>query len=421
MTIYLSVDNPRWLPTTEQDITTALEQGLLSETHWLELKRELPSGRGSNKELARDLASLAVDGGALIIGLEELDDDTVIAAPQPLAQLKERVEQVARTIPDPPLAVLTRPIPTIADATRGFLVVTVPPSPSAPHMVDNRYLHRGDKTKHYLADAEVLSLHQRRRATEQDMLGYLEWMFERDPAKTLRDQSHLFICARPTPGRPDMLADVVHGAGWAQRLGEFRDRAFQGPAARLQEHNVGVGRDLNLAQSPARREHGAALSSYEMASDRTISPSDGDTVELEVDEDGTIRMFCGQFSAFQSTLNTQVVVDRVAVVYCYRAIALAIAAAEHSGYFGNWAFAMGGTRLRGRLALTHVDAHNPARSAAEQNVYRRAAAASYAELSTTPGAVADRLVGPLLRWFDIDGMYAPLLSDPQPHGDAEGK
>lgn len=37
----------------------------------LELKREVPSGDAANRELATDLASLAVDGGLTIIGVDE--------------------------------------------------------------------------------------------------------------------------------------------------------------------------------------------------------------------------------------------------------------------------------------------------------------------------------------------------------------
>jgi hypothetical protein len=62
--IYLSSDNPRWIPKTEADLKAAIEGGLLEETHYLDLK-EAPSNKTDNKELARDLASFAVDGGTL--------------------------------------------------------------------------------------------------------------------------------------------------------------------------------------------------------------------------------------------------------------------------------------------------------------------------------------------------------------------
>lgn len=36
--------------------------------------------------------------------------------------------------------------------SHGYLIVHVPPSGSAPHMVEHKYLGRGDKTKQYLSD-----------------------------------------------------------------------------------------------------------------------------------------------------------------------------------------------------------------------------------------------------------------------------
>jgi hypothetical protein len=44
---------------------------LLEEVH-IDIKREIPSGRGANRELARDLASFAIDGGLYIIGVDEV-------------------------------------------------------------------------------------------------------------------------------------------------------------------------------------------------------------------------------------------------------------------------------------------------------------------------------------------------------------
>lgn len=56
------------------------------------------------------------------------------------------VEQAARTTPDPPLAIPTEEISSAASDGTGYLIVRIPASPVAPHMVDNRYFGRGDKT-----------------------------------------------------------------------------------------------------------------------------------------------------------------------------------------------------------------------------------------------------------------------------------
>lgn len=119
--IYLSSDNPWWMPKTEADLQAAVDGGLFEESHHLDLKKA-PNSKGDNKELARDLASFAVDGGTLIIGVQENKDSrTFELAPQPLNGLPEKIEQVARTIPDPPLTVLTEEISSAADDGTGLL------------------------------------------------------------------------------------------------------------------------------------------------------------------------------------------------------------------------------------------------------------------------------------------------------------
>ena len=166
--IYLSADNPRWTPKTEADLQAVIDQGLLHETQYLDAK-EVPSTKGDNKETAKDMASFAIDSGTLIIGIaEDKTNRTFSLAPQPLNGLPERIEQIARSIPDPPLNVITQEIPSEADPAQGYLIVHIPASPTAPHMVDGRYYGRGDKTTHRLTDPEVARLHERRRTADQN-------------------------------------------------------------------------------------------------------------------------------------------------------------------------------------------------------------------------------------------------------------
>ncbi|MFF2411425.1 hypothetical protein [Streptomyces sp. NPDC058092] len=80
---------------------------------------------------------------------------------------------MARTIPDPPLTILTEEISAAANDGTGYLLVHIPAGPVAPHMVDNRYFGRGDKTKYQMGDAEVVTLHARRRNAEADTLTLL--------------------------------------------------------------------------------------------------------------------------------------------------------------------------------------------------------------------------------------------------------
>lgn len=113
MNVYRAPEQPRWQPRAEQDITEAIDGGLIAETHYLDLKREFGRSSGERKELGRDLASFAIDGGALLIGLAELKEErTWRLAPQPLDGLAERVEQIATQLIDPPLSVQATDIPS---------------------------------------------------------------------------------------------------------------------------------------------------------------------------------------------------------------------------------------------------------------------------------------------------------------------
>lgn len=61
-----------WSTANEVQIVAALEAGDLVETHQLELKRDAPTSKAERSEIARDLASMALDGGSFLFGIEEL-------------------------------------------------------------------------------------------------------------------------------------------------------------------------------------------------------------------------------------------------------------------------------------------------------------------------------------------------------------
>jgi hypothetical protein len=161
--IYLSAGTPRWTPSTEADLRASIAQGLLCESHYIDLK-EVPATRGDNKEAARDLVSFAIDSGTLIYGVaEDKVNRTFSLAPQPLNGLAEKIENIAlSSLVDPPLRIICVELPSEADPTRGYLVVHISASPVAPHMADGRYYGRIDKTKYVLSDPEILRLHDAR-------------------------------------------------------------------------------------------------------------------------------------------------------------------------------------------------------------------------------------------------------------------
>lgn len=419
--IYLSSTNPRWTPKTEADLDSAISAGLLEESHYLDLKESLVS-KSDNRETARDLASFAIDGGTLIIGIaEDKTNRTFMLAPQPLAGMAEKVEQVARSIPDPPLSILTETITSEADQTTGYLVVDVPASPAAPHMVDGRYFGRGDKTKHSLSDPEVVRLHDQRRAARRDALDLLQHEIANDPVPTrFREQAHLFLVAQPLAGRRDMLLGLTGTPQWNVKTAGFMERAFT-PEVNSALFNIDASPTLADADNGYRRSRGVARATANLGEGRILSVSEGalnpeDAIELQIHTDGGLRLFLSRFSDKLGRDNEQQIIDAAAVSNTRRFLALVLAAAEEAGYFGNWALAVGATYLSGLRAYSppQTGFGFAATARYEEHDYRETTEVSWAELNVAPGAVARRLLGPLLMALSVESRYTKALSDPEP-------
>lgn len=416
--VYLSSQAPRWQLSSEADLHAALDRGLVTESHYLDAKRQLPTTSGGNRELARDLASFAIDGGTLIVGLaEDKTAGTFVLAAQPLAGAEEHVEQVARDIPDPPMAVMTRRVPTASDPERGYLLVHVPPSPVGPHMVDHRYLGRGDKTRHYLPDPEVRRLHERRRSAESDGFALLRAEFDRDPVPAgRREQAHLFLLAEPAlpQPQPQMLLQLTSGQRWNWQVSEFLARATSREATQAMAGVGGFRPDLDDASNGARRPSGAARASHRLRPDRTISDDtdEEELVELEVHEDGGLRIFMGRFSDRMED-GERVLFDSAAVLYVRRLLVLVRAAAEQSGYFGNWTLAVGGTGLGGcrSFLLRQRWTSGPADPRYTDDTYQQVTATTYPELVNDPARVTERLLGRLLRALGTSHQHRAAAPD----------
>ncbi|MGX1095722.1 hypothetical protein RKD47_006403 [Streptomyces albogriseolus] len=417
--IYLTSDNPRWMPKTEADLQAAVDGGLFEESHHLDLKKA-PNSKGDNKELARDLSSFAVDGGTLIIGVQENKESRTFGlAPQPLNGLPEKIEQVARTIPDPPLNILTEEIRAAADDGTGYLIVHIPASPVAPHMVDNRYFGRGDKTKYQMGDAEVVALHARRRNTEADTLALLRTEMDEDPLRDVGAQSHLFLVAQPTAGRRDMCLPITGAQDWNMRLHTLVSRVQKNQTLREVRANHGFSPDLSHAHQGHRRARGVALSSSSLRSDRTHvadgSWGEEDVIEVQLFEDGGLRLFMTRLSDNpnrQASENEeeQVLFDAGAVIHTRHMLELIRLVSEDVGYHGNWVLAVGANRLRGRRRYSG-QSYFPSNYRYSADTYEECTGATLAELRDAPGAVTRRLLGPLLRSLGSEELFTKALTD----------
>lgn len=206
-----------WQPTTYQQLTNAARNCDLSEaTLRIEFKQKLGQTPSARKSFAKELASLALDGGVLIVGItdeSDRDPDNPMTAlnPQPLQGLTDRIEQIAGTVPDPPIQVHCHELRETPTDTDGFVVVQIPASGIGPHMVDGCYYGRVGTQRQPLTDAQVLLHHQSRPATQDRTLEALN-KFQQYWSKRPTDQSgqipaQLYLVAVPAITQRNMAAD----------------------------------------------------------------------------------------------------------------------------------------------------------------------------------------------------------------------
>lgn len=147
-----------WHPSTWNEVEAL--KGHAEESSTLDFKRQI----GSNPEIAKDLAAMALNGGVLVYGVEE-DKDTGVAAeikPVPLKQVEERIRQIAGSGVSPPVDLDVHLIREQPGDLAGVVVVVVPASPLAPHQANHRYPFRRGTTTGYLEERDVERLYQQR-------------------------------------------------------------------------------------------------------------------------------------------------------------------------------------------------------------------------------------------------------------------
>jgi hypothetical protein len=153
-----------WIPQSYSEIEDVI--GSAEESEQLDFKRrgsdKLPLG--SSTEIAKDIASMTLDGGVLIYGVDEKQGIVADAiTPIPLKGARERIQQVAQSAIHPPPWIDVKALSPSEGGDDGVVVVAVPPSPLAPHMANDRYPARSGTTTRYLSEREVERLHEQRR------------------------------------------------------------------------------------------------------------------------------------------------------------------------------------------------------------------------------------------------------------------
>lgn len=349
----------RWLPSSEAELEAGLAGGLGAEGHFFDAKRELAPGPTGSRKLAVDVASFAVDGGLIVLGVDEdKQQRTFSLHPIPLAGLAERVDQVARSLIDPPLQVACTEVPARAAAGSGYLLINVPASPLAPHMVGGKYRGRSDTTNVVLSDGEVRRLHDRAMLHRARATEILRAEIARDPSPpTQQPEAHLFVIAQPVAADAELLFRSVGTDGLA---GWVRTRVQQGAPCR--HAGSSYSPDLgSTATELSRRADGVALATYQVGPGRVPRPNgpagveDTDMLELEVREDGGLRLFCGRGSEVIGDEGKRVAFEALIAGLTSRVLLTAAEVVATTGYGGSWDLGLAVTNLRGCHAYSLHD------------------------------------------------------------------
>lgn len=381
-------------PESIDELTEMLDGRILVEDHFVDFKKQLEPGQGANKSLAKDIAAFSIDGGRIFIGVDEHDRDgnPPVVSPVPLPGLKERIDQIARTSVDPPVAVRCTEIHDGEDAGIGVLVVAVPPSAEPPHMADGRPRGRSDATNYVLSSAEVTALYDRRARTTEQIDALLDAEVARDPSPdSMREFGHIFVVAQPLNANNEMLLDALGGEPFHQWFNrEIVDKAGRSVASP----------DLGIAGTRSRRAHGWAAHHYCISPERTVRPNgehparEDHLIDIELREDGGVRFFSGR--ATDQRQDREVILEAVIATAMLRTIQAAAAVAVTSNYYGNWHLGVAVNGLHGRVSHAATENMFSDGSAYSEDVYRRAATFTFNDITAVTPALT-KLVAPLLR------------------------
>jgi hypothetical protein len=401
---YLGPERERWSPRSWDDLVMAASAGLLDETSWVELKKDVPgSSPESNLELARDIASLAVEGGLLVIGIVDKSGkagDVVGVAGVPA--LADRVEKVARSTVHPPLQI--RPVvlldPADQQQQRGCVLVSVPISPDAPHMVDERYWGRSSAGKVALADGQVRRLLDERQV-DADRAGARLRAWTQSPSvpPNATDAGRLYVVISPRFVRSDRVTALLYQG----------DNALAKLIQSAADTCRGTGHFDSIAT--ATKYYRGVRSEGFTSADRTGRDPivEESLVIVEVRDDGEVDALFGRTTAMHDgsrVLSFSSVLDHVD-----RILQLAELIGDNVGYQGTWdvGLTITDTADAQDSALTFRGAIGAMWDAA---TYEAATAATQAQLGDDRPAVLRALLLPLARALQVERQHRERLGLP---------
>ena len=393
---YLGPRKPRFQAESWDDVVAAAAAGVLDETHWVELKQAVPAtSKPANLELAKDLASLSVDGGVLIIGIADARSAAGDVVGTELSGLESRIAQVASGRISPSLPVTFDAIGQPAAPGSGVALVTVPASEGAPHMVDGHYWGRDAHGKRVLSDDEVRRLLGDRQARAAGFTDRLRQMPTRLDPPDLGARGRLYVLLEPGAAAPEPLSELLQDQHVLQVVAPaVRFRPTFGPSF----NSLGVW-----------VPHPDGLAAASMATDAAAGDPQGFLLVLLAD-DGTVHVSAPAVRSYGRDPDApDVVFPGQLLEMLHSAVAVAEhLAAESTGYQGPWRVGVLVTRLRGVMpsqAHSHMGFQRFAPYPAEEYVAVRETTTG--EMVEETPVVVERVAKGLLRGLGVDHRLLP--------------
>lgn len=374
--------------------------GVLDETQWVELKEAIPaSSKPANLELAKDLASLSVDGGILIVGIQDANGAAGGVVGTQTVGLSDRIAQVATGRVSPPLNVTIDLFPHPDQAGLGVAVVTVPASEGAPHMVAGHYWGRGATGKRTLSDDEVRRLmadRQSRAAGFEQRLRHVREQLDPQDLGHPHRRGRMYVRLEP--------AGAVHGE-------PLSDRLTTHPPQQLMFDSLGFEPTYRPAFDSLNHKvlHPDGYGAASVPTGQTTG-DDTDFLIVLIGDDGSLSMSCPAVrSSDASNGPSEVVHVGYLREVLHAAVVLAATVANrYAGYQGPWRTGVLVTDLRGRFA-SQIPGEFDSRRCPPYPLdeYLQVGAATTQEMSDEPAMVVTQLVRRLLRSLGVEGRYLP--------------
>ena len=401
---YLGPSRPRVELGTWRELCAAADAGLLQEeTQWLECKRDIPRGRDRSRELAKDLASLSVDGGVIVVGaLDKLSDATGLVGVANPGELTDRISQVANAGISPPLNVV---IDVVRDETDPdgpvCLLVVIPASAGAPHMVDDKYWGRSATGKRVLADHEVRRLFTERTSRVADFEQLLRTMKDTfDPIDPrFRKFGHIYLYAKPAMVPAVQVTQVLAPQNPVNWIGEFLPgKPTFYPGFSMLDYGVPHAEGLMVT------------------SQRPDAPHVGEPglLQLLLDDQGGFRVISGAGTrSGNEDGRERCISPNYHLELAHQLVSVSAGILNHyAAYRGLWDIGVHATGLRGLKSTFAVnEEYFPGSTSPFQTPdYTCTISASTDEMLDAPPAVVERLYGRFTRGLGLDTVLFPYAT-----------